>query len=907
MDEIVKLIKNIENSEQSDVLHKNEDWKKILKLITPETNNEKYRIQYFIEKFIEINLEYPFLDIDNLNALFYRYDSSCKNHDYINDSASLMIKSNFDDLKNIISYNFSEDTDYYKSLFMAYILDLKEFTRDIKFSEEKFEKIMENIYNERFFYAFYVYSRLGIEIPENYLKRLLISDDSSAPEVFLMYYKFYPTKIQGDKCVEAMEKIGNKSYRYYFNSIHILKSLVRNEFDLLDMIEEESFDSPKDPQLIAGLFSDPSFDSYFQKFLTRISKKPDEVDRFYQILYEMLKIKNSQVKWSNQKLTLIKKAFENSDDNYHHYALIYGTLVRNKEDKEFLLEKLEEDDSYRLPYFLLAFSNCGAFPESLLEMKKTIYNSEISKLFVLIQSLWKKEKMVILETLLRGIKSQFNDDDNLLYYVCEILFIHNHRRVPPFGRLIIFLEDRQKFYPLNQLKKMAKYYSNLINSISMANIINNSDDFNRSVDDNLVSDKFSRLCLLLSLTKKEESGYILEGSCSYLSNINPFIYFFSSYNPSTSLLKMSHKILTLNTNERYTLNELESTLFLAVSFFQKDDTYPIDRALRYLVLHPSVAQDLIVYLLRQNRDLLFKLLNSEESDIATQIQKFKNGIYGLSNFSVPNIIRYLGELGREGDVSNLINFTLSMDPYHGISHLNSAGNVNVFDNENYFKLFMQSPYLKDDIKFKIAKNFILSEQISSYNFSSFKYFFEKFYDEEVHTFIVEMIDYLQKDESSISDSLFKALYLYENKNSSFQYLSLSGDRSVLKDIHELEMVKSLSPFDMEKMVTLKKILDEYEDDTPLKYYKSSFSSETSEKYKGRKILIQTFNPEENSHGSLLERSIFLALFAGLTVDYVDEDTSAIIATVTDDPSDEMFHALFNDEDKLNKILICKWN
>lgn len=908
MDELVSLINNISKSEYSVLLQKSEDWKRIVELINPQESNKKYRIQYFIHKFYEINLDYPFLDIDRMEDPFTAYDSYAMGHQYMNDTASLLIKSSYNDLVNILNYNIIEDNDYYKIIFLAYIIGVNEITKAIKFNEEQFEKIMDNIYSERFFYAFYVYSNLGIEVPQKYIKRLFASDDSSAPEVILMYYKFYPTKIDSKKCKEAYEKIGNNSYRYFLNSPILLKNLLVNNFDLVELITEESFDSPSDPQLIANILSEPEFDTLLQKFLSKISKNPDETERYYVILYDILKIKDSRVKWNNQKLALIKKAFENSDDYYQHYALIYGTIVKDLKDKEFLLDKWEEDDSYRLPYFLLAFSNSGAFPEQILEKKKIIYNDSSAKLFILIQAIWNKEKMIVLETLLRGCKSKYNDDDNIIYYICEILFIQNNRRIPPFGRLILFVEDRQKYYSLNHLQKLAKRYPNLINSISIANIINNSSEYNRGSNDNLISDKFSRLCILLSLTNNQESALVLEGCCNYLSNINSFIYFYSAYECSTEMSKMNYKLLTLDTNKKLKLNEYESGLFLAISMFHKDETYPIENILRYIEVHPSIAKDIILFLFRQNQNLVLKLLYTKEScDIAEQVVSLKSGKSGLAHINYPNLIRYIEDLNSSSDLNTIINFTLNNDTYHGISHLNGAGKINVFENKSTFNDFFNSPYFSEKIKIKISKLNLLGEEIGSYSISSYEKFLDKYYDEEIHRYLINLFEFQVEDDSSISDYLFKSLFIYENRNPKLQYLSLTGDRSLLQDLHEKQLTKVEASDDIGLLQEIKKVLDNYDDETSQKYYKSCFDSEIAESFKNRKILIQNFSLEEASIGSFLDRKTFLSLFAGLTVDYVDEDTAAVIATVGTEPGDEMFHALFNDEDKLNKILICKWN
>ena len=79
------------------------------------------------------------------------------------------------------------------------------------------------------------------------------------------------------------------------------------------------------------------------------------------------------------------------------------------------------------------------------------------------------------------------------------------------------------------------------------------------------------------------------------------------------------------------------------------------------------------------------------------------------------------------------------------------------------------------------------------------------------------------------------------------------------------------------------------------------------KFNGRKILIQKFNFENQTHGNQLDRFTFESLFSGITIDYIDEETDSIIGKVTTNKTDELFHALFNDEDNKNKVVQCTWN
>ena len=110
-----------------------------------------------------------------------------------------------------------------------------------------------------------------------------------------------------------------------------------------------------------------------------------------------------------------------------------------------------------------------------------------------------------------------------------------------------------------------------------------------------------------------------------------------------------------------------------------------------------------------------------------------------------------------------------------------------------------------------------------------------------------------------------------------------------------------------KRKELKKILDNYEDDTPKNYYLNGFNSRDAMKFNGRKVLIQKFNIENQTHGNQLDRFTFESLFSGITIDYIDEETDSIIGTVTTNKTEELFHALFNDEDNRYKVLQCIWN
>jgi hypothetical protein len=910
--EIKSLIESISKSSDSKTLKKNHEWIKLLELISDnkeESDGKQYRIRYFIDNFLKINLDFPSLDISLISEVFSDYDSSKFDIQYNNSTSAILVKNTYDEVFNIVNSSLSSDYSYYRNLMVAILLNDKRILDIVKIDNEKLSEVFNNLNSNECFYAIYSYYILKIDIPDKYITPIYESDDSSALEVLYIIDKYYPNKIKTDKLLDLTKKSDYFNSSYFKNSIPTITKLMKNNFDLVKMIKEDNL-KPSHLITVAKTLGNPECEKVFTQLLKEISIHPDESYYYYKILYAMLEIKNSPIKWDSQKLGFLKKAFEKSDQYYNHYALIYGTLVQDIKEKEFLLKKIDFNETSYLSYFLLAYANSGVFPDLILQNETVILNEECRFFYHIILAVWKKEKSTLLDFLIRKIDRQSGGDDELMDYICNTFFINLKRNPPPFAKLKRYLSQNMEYnlYSLNYLKKFSKHFTSIINSYALNNLIDDSSEYDINISDKLLDNKFSKICLLLTLTENSESARIMEGNCNSFDVINNFIVFLSRYDGKSELFEMYLKILITSNRNKLELTEKESILLSNIFFFNKSNGYNLYSILEFIKFHPSVISNIATYLFRSIPEILYRLSYPNSTDsVLRDIDIIFNSPNKLDQITNYNIIRYVDDFDDKDEIEKFLSLTVKKDKTHGITNLDNYGKVNFFERKDSFDLFMKSKEISDKLKMKFITIQILSEPMDSYNYYRYENFFKNVYNEEIHIHLLKSLLFHYKNESSISESFFKSLFYYEGSNSKYSYLSLSGENGLLSEINEWILKTQTDPNELVKRKELKKILDDYDDDTPKNYYQNIFNSRNAMKFNGRKILIQKFNFENQTHGNQLDRFTFESLFSGITIDYIDEETDSIIGKVTTNKTDELFHALFNDEDNKNKVVQCMWN
>ena len=910
--EIKSLVESISKSADSKALKKNSSWLKLLELVSEnkeESDGKQYRIRYFIDNFLKINFDFPILDISFIAEVFSEYDNSKFDIRYGNTNSALLIKNTYEEIFNIVNNSLSNENSYYRSLMTAVLFNDKRILDNIKFDEEKLTENFNNLYTSDCFYAIYSYHILKIDIPDKFITPIFESDDSSALEVLYIIDKYYPNKIKAEKLVELSRKSDYFDSAYFKNSPLTITKLLINNFDLIKMIKEDNLKS-SDLVVVAKALGKSENEKQFIRLLKEISINPDESRYFHKILYALLDIKNSPIKWDSQKLGLLKKAFEKSDDYFNHYALIYGSLVKDLKDKEFILKKIDFNDTSNLSYFLLAYANSDLFPDLILQNETIILNDNSRFIYQIIKAIWKKEKAILLDFLIRKISKESGSEEVLIDFICNTFFNITKRNPPPYARLKRFLSDKMDYfsYSLSYLRKFSKHYSSIVNSFALSNLVKNSSDYDRNISDKLIDDKFSRICLLLILSDNSESARIMEGNCNSLDLINNFVLFLSKYEGKSELFDMFLKIVTTNTRQKLELTEKESYLVSNIYFFNKNSSYSLNSILEYIKLHSSVISNISTYLFRSTPEMLYRMSypNSPDS-VLSDIEILLNSPTKIDQIKNYNIIRYIDDFDEKSILEKFISLTIIKDKTHGITNLDDYGKVNIFDNKDSFDIFWRSKEISEELRMKFTTYQILSESMETYNYYNYEIFFKNVYVEDIHIHLINSLRFHYSSESSLSDSILKSLFYYEGKNHKYSYLSITADRSILNEMNEWLIKTQTDSNELAKRRELRKILDNYEDDTPKNYYLNIFNSRDAMKFNGRKVLIQKFNIENQTHGNQLDRFTFESLFSSITIDYIDEETDSIIGTVTTNKSEELFHALFNDEDNRNKVLQCIWN
>lgn len=910
--EIKSLIESISKSEDSISFKNNPSWIRLLELASvklEESDGKQYRIRYFIDNFLKVNFDFPILDISFIAEVFSEYDNSKFEIHYNSTNSALLIKNTYEEVFNIINNSLSSDYSYYRNLMAAILFNDKKILENVKFDEEKLTEIFNNLYTRECFYAIYSYHVLNIDIPIKLITPIFEKDDSSALEVLYIIDKYYPNKIKAEKLIELSKKSDYFDSEYFKNSIPTITKLFINNFDLIKMIKDNNLKS-SDLYSITKALANPESEKVFNRLLKEISINPDVSEFYYKILYALLDIKNSPIKWDSQKLGLLKKAFEKSDDYYNHYALIYGSLVKDLKEKEFILKKIDFDDTSNLSYFLLAYSNSKSFPDLILQNETIILNDDSRFIYQIIKALWKKEKAIILDFLVRKILKEYGRYEDLNDFICSTLFTIMNRNSPPYARLKRLLSEKMDYfsYSLRYIKRFSKSFNSIINSFSLSNLINNSNEYERNISDKLIDDEFSRICMLLVFCENSESSRIMEGNCNSFNSVNNFVLFLSKYEGKSEIFEIYLKLMLTNTNQKLELSEKESNLLSNIFFFNKNSGYSLYNLLEHIKLHPSVVSNISTYLFRSSPEMLFRMRTPNSSDsFLNDIDILLNSPSKINQIKNYNILRYVDDFDDKSELEKFISLTVTKDKTHGITNLNNYGKVDIFDNKDSFDIFWKNKDISDELKMKFTNYQILSEAMESYNYYTYENYFKNVYVEEIHIHLLNSVIFNYKNNSSLNDNIFKCLFYYEGKNPKYSYLSITGDSNILNDMNEWLIKNQTESNELVKRKELKKILDDYEDDTQKKYYLNIFNSRDAMKFNGRKILIQKFNLENQTHGNQLDRFTFESLFSGITIDYIDEETDSIIGTVTTNKTEELYHALFNDEDNRNKVLQCTWN
>jgi hypothetical protein len=293
--------------------------------------------------------------------------------------------------------------------------------------------------------------------------------------------------------------------------------------------------------------------------------------------------------------------------------------------------------------------------------------------------------------------------------------------------------------------------------------------------------------------------------------------------------------------------------------------------------------------------------------VVKEMELILNSPSKINQIQYKNILRFSYNYNNKNEIETIINFTLLNDKIFGSSKLSNFGEIDIFNSKGNLDLYWNSKGLSQKIKIKFIISQLLMESMDSSNFDNFETILKNEYLEIVHNHLLKSLYYSNLKNNPIYDNLFNSIFYYENKNPNYPYISITSSNSNLNEINNFYIKNSTNPNEQIKLKELKKILDNYDDTNVKNYYFNLFNSNIALMNNGKKILIQNFDINNKSHGKHLDRNTFESLFAGIKIEYIDEETNSIIGTVSTDPSEELFHALFNDEEKRNKILVCLWN
>ena len=910
-DKIKSLIESLSKSSESNSLKNNSDWIKLLETISDsnvKTDGKQYRIRYFIDNFLKINLEFPILDISIVAELFSDYEYKKNEIRYPTPVASLLIRSTYEEIFHIVNDSLFK-YEYFRNLMVAILFNDKNILNTIKFDETKFSQVINKLRVEECFYAIYSYHTLKVDIPEKYIAQILESDDSSeALEILYIIDKYYPNKITPEQFGKLLQKVNNFQSQSLLNSVPTFIKLLKHNSNLI-VINDETSLSYSVLFLLAKSLGNPECDEVFHILLTQISDKPDISNINYILLYKFIEV-NTNYKWDTKRLNLLKTAFEKSEKYFHHYALIYGTIVKDIKEKNFLLEKFYLHSDETFGYFFLAYASSNEFPELFLQSETTILKSESRFIYRIIQAIWKKEKSGILDMIIRKIEYEFSDDDNLMQYIYSTLFKLLRRNPPPYARLKYLLNERVTFIPysLKYLKKFSKYFSSMINSYSLNTFIQNSKDKNIEISEKFTDERLSRICLLLSLANNVESEKILESHCNSIENLNNFVLFLSRYDGKTEIFEMFLKIITINTNSIFELSEKESILLSYIFFFNKNSLSKLNSTLEYIKFHPSTVSIITTYLYRFKPRILLSMAQPNSQDpLLSELNTLYDSPSQLNQIKYSNFFRFIKDYYYDDEIDTFMRLAVLKDKNYGITNIINFGNIDLFNRRDNFDFFWKSNAVSQKVKCKYTQYRILTKSLDSENFDSYIPFFKNHYNEDVHSYLLNYFNLSIEDSSALNEDIFKGLFYYEGKNSKYSYISLSGNREILEEMNIWLLNTQPESNQINIRRELKKILDYYKTGTPEQYYQNIFNPQEAMKYNGRKILIQNFNIENQIIGNQLDRYTLESIFAGITIDYIDEDTNSIIGIVTNDKSEELFNALFNDEDNLLKLTQCSWS